>query len=61
VLTAYEQGIRFTFMNLKWRYKNKKGKNDFVAASKKTGKQNLKICACNLALLPAIYRKILST
>lgn len=48
-------------MNLKWRYKNKKGKNDFVAASKKTGKQNLKICACNLALLPAIYRKILST
>jgi len=36
-------------------------KSDFVTASKKTGKQKLKICVCNLAFLPANYRKILST
>ena len=40
--------------------KKKKEMCDFVAASKKTGKQKLKICACNLAFLSAIYRKILN-
>jgi hypothetical protein len=34
VLTAYEQGIRFIFVNIKWRYENKKEKSDFVAANK---------------------------
>jgi len=37
-----------------------KKKRVTLAASKKTGKQKLKICARNLAFLPAIYRKILS-
>jgi len=39
--------------------KQKTKKIDFVAASKKIGKQKLKIGACNLAFLLAIYRKIL--